>query len=520
MPNAVIYARYSSDTQREESIEGQIRECREYARHQGFKVIDTYIDRACSARTDDRPDFQRMIKDSSKRHFEIVLVWKLDRFARNRYDSARYKQVLKKNGVKVVSVKEYISDGAEGIFIESSLETLAEYYSLNLSENIRRGQDENALHGKFNGGNIPLGYVLGDEQRLQIDPLTAPVVLEIFQRYADGETTREIIESLNARGLKTSLNKPFSMNSFNRLLKNRKYIGEYRYREHVIPGGVPAIVPEELFQKVQERLEKNKRAPARAKAETEYLLTTKLFCGTCGRMMVGESGVSHTGQVYYYYKCGSAKRNKGCKKKAVRKDWIENEVIRLIRQYVLTDKEINRIAKEVVDYQKQENTTLDLLLRKKADVEKSLSNLLKALEAGIISATIQKRLTELEDEKSEIEISIAKEELRTKKLDETQVLNFLHRFKDGDANDINYRRQLIDCFVNRIYLFDDRMVLTFNTDSDTREISFDLVKGSDMTNGAPPSKKVWKIRTFFYFPRTILKPCTARFLTRKLTRGR
>jgi len=183
MPNAVIYARYSSDTQREESIEGQIRECREYARHQGFKVIDTYIDRACSARTDDRPDFQRMIKDSSKRHFEIVLVWKLDRFARNRYDSARYKQVLKKNGVKVVSVKEYISDGAEGIFIESSLETLAEYYSLNLSENIRRGQDENALHGKFNGGNIPLGYVLGDEQRLQIDPLTAPVVLEIFQRY-------------------------------------------------------------------------------------------------------------------------------------------------------------------------------------------------------------------------------------------------------------------------------------------------------------------------------------------------
>jgi len=161
-----------------------------------------------------------------------------------------------------------------------------------------------------------------------------------------------------------------------------------------------------------------------------------------------------------------------------------------------------------------------LLLRKKADIEKSLSNLLKALEAGIISATIQKRMTELEDEKSEIEISIAKEELRTKKLDETQVLNFLHRFKDGDANDINYRRQLIDCFVNRIYLFDDRMVLTFNTDSDTREISFDLVKGSDMTNGAPPSKKVWKIRTFFYFPRTILKPCTARFLTRKLTRGR
>lgn len=163
---------------------------------------------------------------------------------------------------------------------------MAEYYSASLSENIRRGQDENALHGKYNGGTIPLGYMLGDDQRLEIDPLTAPVVLEIFKRYADGESKREIIESLNARGIRTRAGGPFLINSLDKMLKNRKYIGEYRYREYVIPGGVPAIVPEELFQKVQERLEKNKQAPARAKAEAEYLLTTKLFCGRCGRMMV------------------------------------------------------------------------------------------------------------------------------------------------------------------------------------------------------------------------------------------
>lgn len=189
----------------------------------------------------------------------------------------------------------------------------------------------------------------------------------------------------------------------------------------VIPGGVPVIVPKELYGRVQVRLEKNRHAPARAKAEEEYLLTNKLFCGRCQRMMVGESGTSHTGQVYYYYKCNSAKQNKGCKKKAVRKDWLENEVVQLIRQYVLTDEEIAQIAKMVVEYQKNENTALD----------------------------------------------------------------FLRHFQHGDVNDINYRRQLIDCFVNRIFLYDDHMVLTFNTSNNTKEISFDLVEGSDMVEGPP-----------------------------------
>lgn len=497
MMRAVIYARYSSENQREESIEGQVRECKEYAERNHISVINIYTDRALSAKTDDRPDFQRMVKESSKRQFEVIIVWKLDRFARNRYDSAHYKQILKKNGVKLVSVKEAIPEGPEGILTESLLEGLAEYYSVNLSENIHRGQKENALQGKNNGGGIPLGYLLGDDQKLRIDPLTAPVVLEIFQCYADGETTREIVESLNTRGLRTKQDKPYGMSSFTTVLKNRKYIGEYQYQDVVIPGGVPAIVPEELFNKVQARLEKNRRAPARAKAEEEYLLTTKLFCGRCQRMMVGESGASHTGQVYYYYKCGSAKRKKGCKKKAVRKDWIENKVVQLIRQYVLSDEEIAQIAKMVVEYQKNENTTLDLLLRQKAELEKSLSNLLKALEAGIFSATTQKRLTELEQEKEEVEISIAKEELRAKKLDEEQVLDFLRHFQYGDVNDINYRRQLIDCFVNRIFLYDDRMVLTFNTSNNTKEISFDLVEGSDMVEGPPPkSGKSGKKRIF------------------------
>ena len=199
---AVIYARYSTDSQREESIEGQIRECTAYAEKNGFTVVKHYIDRAVSAKTDNRPQFQQMIKDSDKKLFDIVLVWKLDRFARNRYDSARYKTQLKKNGVKLMSATEIISEGPEGIILESVLEGYAEYYSADLSEKVIRGMTENALKGKFTGGAIPFGYTINADRRFEIDPLTAPFVAETFQRYNDGQTMREIRDWLNEKGVK------------------------------------------------------------------------------------------------------------------------------------------------------------------------------------------------------------------------------------------------------------------------------------------------------------------------------
>ena len=319
--NAVIYARYSSDSQREESIEGQLRECREYAERNNMTIVGTYIDRALSAKTADRPEFQHMIKDSAKELFEIVLVWKLDRFSRDRYDSAHYKHILKKNGVKVVSAKEHISDGPEGIILEAMLEGYAEFYSAELSEKIHRGQKENALKGKNNGGGVPLGYLL-DKQSAEAGDRSLKLrhwwwrslnSMLRCKRCAPSSRISIRADSERKRG------KPFNINSFSALLKNRKYIGEYRYQDVVIEGGVPAIVPEDLFNRVQERMEKNRHAPAMAKAKEDYLLTTKLFCGKCERMMVGESGKSHTGAMHYYYKCGGAKRLKDCDKKAVRK---------------------------------------------------------------------------------------------------------------------------------------------------------------------------------------------------------
>ncbi len=197
---AVIYARYSSDSQREESIDGQIRECTGFAEKKGITVLDIYIDRALSAKTDNRPQFQKMIKDSAKRKFDIIIVWKLDRFARNRYDSARYKNTLKKNNVRVVSATENISGGSEGILLESVLEGMAEYYSAELAEKVTRGLTENALKCKFNGGTVPIGYVINKEQMFEIDPVKAPWVLEAFKWYNNGKTIKEIVNRSNEEG--------------------------------------------------------------------------------------------------------------------------------------------------------------------------------------------------------------------------------------------------------------------------------------------------------------------------------
>mgnify|MGYP002514712293 CR=1 FL=1 len=375
---AVIYARYSSDSQREESIEGQIRECTEYAEHHGITVLAHYIDRALSARTADRPEFQRMITDSETQIFDAVLVWKLDRFSRNRYDSAHYKHILKKNRVRVISVKENISEGPEGIILESMLEGYNEYYSAELSQKIQRGQHENAVKAKSNGGNIPYGLMVGEEHSLVANPLTAPIVHEIYERYDDGQTMSEIKDWLNVQGIKTKKGKNFTIGGVSTILHNRKYIGEYKYGDIIIPGGIPAIIEAELFERVQSRLEGNKKAPARAKADEEYLLTTKLFCGHCGAYMCGESGKSRNGTVHHYYKCVSVKKKRtNCKKKAVRKQWLEDLVVTEVMKVVMDDKAIEAIVSMVMDLQDRENTTLPVLESDLREVENGIQNILK-----------------------------------------------------------------------------------------------------------------------------------------------
>lgn len=474
---AVIYARYSSDNQREESIDGQIRECTAFAEKNGITILRHYIDRACSAKTDNRPAFQEMVKDSVKKLFDMVIVWKLDRFARNRYDSARYKAQLKKNGVKVVSATEVISEGAEGIILESVLEGYAEYYSADLSEKVIRGRTDNALKCMYNGGTLPIGFVIDEEQHFQIDPLTAPFVLEVFKRYDEGATMKELRDWLNENGIRNKLGKPLNYNSIQHMLKNRRYIGEYQYRDVLIPDGIPAIVPKELFDRVQEKIEKNKKAPARHKAEDDYLLTTKLFCGYCGAYLCGESGKSRNGTIHHYYKCVSVKKKRtDCKKKPVRKQWLEDLVVNEVMKVVMDDQAIEAIVSMVMDLQDRENTNLPLYEQQLQEAQRGIDNLLNAMQQGILTKSTKTRLEELEATKEDLEIKIANEKIAKPRISPEFVTFWLHKFRKLDVRQQSHRKMLIDAFVNAIYLYDDKMVITFNYKDGTRTIALDDVK--------------------------------------------
>ncbi len=489
---AVIYARYSSDNQREESIDGQLRECKAYCAKNGISIVGTYIDRALSARTANRPEFQRMVKDSAKGLFDTVLVWKLDRFARDRYDSAHYKAQLKKYGVKVLSATENISDGPEGIILESMLEGMAEYYSAELSEKVIRGHTENALNCKYNGGTPTFGYVIDSGKHYQINPLTAPIVLEIFTRYDQGETMKQIRDYLNGKGVTSVRGKPIDLNFLAGILHNRKFIGEYRYRDITVSDGIPAIVPKDLFDRVQERMAKNKKAPARHKAEDDYLLTTKLFCGTCKAMMVGESGTSSSkGRKYHYYRCVNTKKRRTCnaKHKAVKKVPIENAVVNAVMAKIMDDGFIEYIADSVMELQSQESTVLPALRKQLAETERGITNMLNAIQAGIITDSTKRRMDELEEAKRDIELQIIQEEMKRPQLSREDVTYWLYRFRSLDVTKLEERRRLIDSFVNSVTVFDDYILITFNYRDGAETLKFEDLERSDLESVGGPVKK-------------------------------
>jgi DNA invertase Pin-like site-specific DNA recombinase len=479
---AVIYARYSCDNQREESIEGQLRECRDFAAKKDMTVVGTYIDRAMSAKTDNRPEFQRMIAESGKNMFDTVIVWKLDRFARNRYDSARYKMLLRKNGVKVVSATEVISEGAEGIILESVLEGYAEYYSAELSEKVIRGMTENALKKQYNGGNVPTGYYIDEQKHYQIDKLVAPFIREAFQMYINNRPIKDIVAYLNENHVTTCKNKPFTKTSVSAMLQVRKYMGEYRYRDVVFEDGIPAIITKEMFNMAQQRLEKNRYAPACMKADTTYLLTTKLVCGHCGAFMVGESGTGRENKKYHYYKCVSAKKKKGCPKRTIRKEFIENLVVDSVVRNLFNPDTIDRISDAVMAEQDKESTVIPLLERELAETEKTLNNVMAAIEQGIITDTTKRRMKELEAKKSEIETKIIREEIKERRLTKEQIVAWLTRLTELDLADEGNKLRIIETYVNSVYAYDDKIVVNFNCREEPETVPLPLKIVTDVSD--------------------------------------
>lgn len=510
--NAVIYARYSSHGQTEQSIEGQLRDNYAWAEQHGIAVVGEYIDRALTGTKDQRPDFLRMIEDAAKRQFEIVIVWKLDRFARNRYDSAIYKARLKKYGVKVVSVKEAIADSPEGIILEGLLESMAEYYSANLSQNIKRGQRESMAKGTWCGGTIPLGYKAVDK-KLVIDPKDAELVRYVFSQYSQGVSKKQIVSELERRGIKGKGGKPMTINTFSRVLSNPAYIGQFTYNGQVIPELSERIIDDDTFNKVQQIIKRNAHAPAINKAKVDYLLQGKAFCGYCGAPMGGECGRSKTGNMYHYYTCGNRKRKHACNKKNERKDFIEWYIVEQTMQYILTPARAARVAKAVVNEYKKEfsDSRIDDLEKALQQIDRELDKLVDAIveTPKIAHKKIYDRMEVLEAQKAEAETDLARLRIAHEiQLTEAEVRAWLKKFCTGDPLDEDFRRRIIDVFINAVYLYDDKVIVFYNIRGGKQVSYIDLINSDDLPteaspdefdNAAPSSTKPLKIEPLYIF---------------------
>ncbi len=470
----VIYARYSSDKQTENSIDGQLRCCRQYAEQYGYTIIGEYIDRAKSGTSDNRPQFQQMIADSKKQSFKFVIVYRFDRFARNRVDSVIYKKELEKNGARVLSTTEHIGDGEEGAIIEAIYEAMDEAYSKRLSKITKRGMREAAMKGLCTGGNIPFGYKV-ENRKLVIDDASAPTVKYIFAEYASGKTKKQIADALNEKGYRRKSGKPFTINSFSYILSNRIYMGDYSLGD--IKRSCPAIIDQVTFDKVQTRVAAGKKTMGRKVSAVNFSLSGKLFCGHCGAAMTGDSGTSRDGTRHYYYTCHKRKKHKTCDKKREKAEFLEYYICEQTVQFVLTPHNIQFIAEKVVEKHNAEKNTgflrelekrleaIDIEIRKNVD---ALINTTAASAMKIINDNIEK----LDLQKADTEKEIAKQQLIHKTtITIEEVSNWLKSFCHGDLTDADFRRRIIDVLVNVVYLYDDKIVIYYNA-TDCTQVSY------------------------------------------------
>lgn len=458
MQTAVIYCRYSSDSQTEQSIDGQLRVCTEYAKSRDILILDTYIDRAMTGTNDNRPDFRRMIKDSAKRTFNMVLVYKFDRFSRNKYETAMHKKTLKDNGVKVVSATEFVPDTPEGIIFESMLEGYAEYYSAELSQKIRRGNSESRRKGNLTGGKIPYGYK-NENKKAVIIPEEAEIVRYIYEQYSIGVYVKDIIAELNSKGL-LHKGKPFAKNTVYGILGNERYSGIYRHNGEVFDNIYPQIVPSETFAIVHDKVNANKFGK---RSETvTYLLKDKIKCGYCGKSIIGDNGTAKNGERKYYYTCcGRKKKTTDCKKSAIRKDVLEKIILENVIEQIQKTNSLDFIVNGLMQEQErqaQANIVLNLLLKEQRQTENSINNIMTAIENGGTTNTVMKRLRELETRQTELERQILIEKSKTAvQLTETQIKEFYTQALALEP------KLLINYLVKQITLYDDRIIIEYNS---------------------------------------------------------
>ena len=496
MKRAVAYARFSSDLQREESIEAQTRAIQKYCDDNGFVLLTVFADRGISGTSDKRPEFQKMISTATKGDVDAVIVHKLDRFARNRYDSAFYKNILKKNNVKLISVLENLQDSPESVILESVIEGMNEYYSLNLSREVRKGLQENALECKVTGGPPALGYSVDrNTQKYIINEYEAEAVRLIFRMYLEGYSYTEIIDILNNKGYRTRRGIPFAKNSLYAILRNERYTGVYiyvkdstknpkgKYVRHGeydpdavirIPGGIPAIISEDDFHRVQAKMKERQHKAAKFSAKQEYLLSGKIYCGECGSPYAGNSRKPRPDHpLYISYKCTRRnQRDTKCNNPEINRDKLERLVLERLSEVLFNPDVIPRLVEQYNEYiaektgsAKERTLALQTELR---DIERKITNTVNLMiETG--SVAFKDKLNELEQSKEKLllELTEAEAALKQENFSEEQISKLFHiaeqQLKNGTLAN---RRLVIDQYINKIIIYPDKIEVYMNLMSD------------------------------------------------------
>lgn len=476
----VLYGRYSSHNQKDISIEQQFEKCYELAAEYGIRIIDTYADRAVSGRTDKRVDFQRMMADAAKGKFRYVLAWKSNRIGRNMLEALVNEARFQELGVRVLYVEEDFDDTAAGRFAARSMMNVNQFYSENMAEDIKRGLYDNAANCMVTNGHLPYGYKADETLHYAIDEPRAAVIREIFTRVSCGEAFVDIMSSLNARGITTSYGRPWGRSSFQKILSNERYRGIYIYGDVRIEGGIPRIVSDELYFKVQEAITTKKNPQGRHRVNGDYLLTGKLFCGHCKSPMTGISGTGRAGKLHFYYVCQKRRTEKTCHKKNVRRDVIELKIAKAIRDYALKDDIIEWIADSCVeDHDRRVSEShLSVFEDQLAEVNRSIKNVMSAIEKGIITETTKGRLMELEAERTAIEGKICAAKAAIVPTNRERLVEWLRSLREGDVHDKKYQAGLFDTFLVAAYLYDDnrvKIVFSFAGDKNTIEIPLEDV---------------------------------------------
>ena len=476
MKTAVIYARYSCDNQTEQSIEGQLRVCQDYAKAHDITVIDTYIDRAMTGTNDNRAAFQKMLMDSAKKQWQYILVYKLDRFSRNKIESVIHKKTLRDNGVQILSAMENITDTPEGRMMETILEGFNQYFSEELTQKVNRGLKESWRKGNCTGGRVLFGYDVVDKKYV-VNEYESRIVHEAFTKYSQGYRVETIADEFKQKGYRRKNGKLVSTDFLYWTLHNRRYTGVVEHQGEVYTNIFPRIISDELWEKVYAITEENKHAPSRKKEIWGYILSGKLICGDCKHKMAGISGTSQSGATHYYYVCLSRRRKRAeCHQPAAPKKWLEDIVINTTVKMLQSSKTIHWIAEGIFALHQKEvtdNTALKLLEKKRSDTEKARNNIVRAIEQGIITESTKNRLTELEAEIDQCDGEIAKEKARSFTfLTVEQIELFLNRYVIDDASNLEIRKLIVNTLIREVILYLDEIVITYNFTDRTEHIKF------------------------------------------------